>query len=478
MQPAPESPRSIRRIVLLEPQAPGLHIYSRFGLPRIGVVLLGTILRELGYEVSVMVEAVQPFDMDLVRQADLVGISVITPTAMRAYALADELRAGGQRVVLGGPHPTHMADEGLEHADYVVRGEGEEALPALLRALEGRGELAAVPNLSWRQHDVAVHNPLDALQADLDRFPTPDLGLVDGFGAMNLLGMRKIIPVQTSRGCPHDCSFCSVTSTFGRRMRYRSIERIRDELLRYDLDESMIFFYDDNFAASPKRAREVVSMIRSLPGKPHWSAQVRADIARDPALLEEMSAAGCIQFYLGLESVNQESLDGADKKQDLEQTREHIRRIHAAGIRVHGMFVFGFDTDTDGTLERTVAFARELALSTVQFLILTPLPGSRTYRELEAQGRLISRDWARYDAHHVNFQPVTVSPTELQRWQIEGHRRYYRLWPTLRRWSLRDLIVAIYAQRINKRWQVDNRDYMEWLEGVTGGPQLLDTAAK
>jgi len=466
-------PRPIRRVVLLEPEAPGIHIYSRFGLPRIGVVLLGTILREAGYEVTVMVEGVRPFDMDIVRQADLVGISAITPTAMRTFELADELRAGGQAVVLGGPHVTHLADEGLEHADYVVRGEGEDALPALIQAIQGELEFSAVPNLSFLRDGVAVHNPLAALQADLDRFPTPDLSLVQGFGAMNLLGMRRIIPVQTSRGCPHDCSFCSVTTTFGRRMRYRSIDRIRDELLRYNLSKSMIFFYDDNFAASPKRAREVVAMLRELPAKLHWSAQVRADIARDPELLQEMRDAGCIQVYLGLESVNQDSLDAADKKQDLEQTREHIRRIHAVGIRVHGMFVFGFDTDGEGTLERTMAFARELALSTVQFLILTPLPGSRTYRELEAQGRLLSRNWNHFDAHHVAFQPAVVSPAELQRWQMVGHERYYKLWPTLKRWSIRDLIIAVYAARINKQWKVDNRDYLGWLEEISAEPLVL-----
>ncbi len=468
-------PRPVRRIVLLEPQAPGLHIYSRFGLPRIGVVLLGTILRELGYEVTVMVEAVRPFDMEVVHRADLVGISVITPTASRSYQLADELWKRGQRVVLGGPHVTHLPEEGLLHADWVVRGEGEEALPALLRAVEGRQALDTVPNLSFHQGGQVVHNPMAPLQPELDRYPTPDLSLVEGFGARNLLGLRTIVPIQTSRGCPHDCSFCSVTTTFGRRMRYRSVERVREELLRHDPSRCMYFFYDDNFAASPRRAREVTAMMHDLPGRPHWSAQVRADIARDPDLLAEMRAAGCIQFYLGLESVNQESLDRADKKQDLDEVRTWIRRIHDAGIRVHGMFVFGFDTDGEGTLERTVAFARELALSSVQFLILTPLPGSRTFRELEEQDRLTTRDWSRYDAHHVNFAPVGVAPVELQRWQIEGHRRYYRLWPTLQRWSLRDLIIAVYAQRINRQWQLDNAGYLREL--ATASPRLLTASA-
>ena len=458
--------RAVRTVVLLEPKPEGLHIFSRFGLPRLGTVLLGTILRELGYQVSVMVESVRPFDMEVVHAADVVGISAITPTATASYALADALRARGQVVVLGGPHPTHLPDEALEHADHVIRGEGEEALPALLRALAGEQPLSSVPNLSTRSAGRIVHRPMRPLDPDLDQWPAPDLSLVEGFAARNLLG-RRLIPVQTSRGCPHDCSFCSVTSTFGRTMRYRSVDRVREELLGYDPSTSFFFFYDDNFTASRRRTREMLAMLRTLPGDRRWSAQVRADVARDPALLAEMKQAGCRTLYLGLESVNQASLDAASKRQSLGEVETHIGRIHAAGIRVHGMFVFGFDTDRDDTMERTVAFARKLALSSVQFLILTPLPGSRTHAELLAEGRLTSRDWSRYDAHHVVFSPRAVSAAELQRWQIEGHRRYYRLWPTLKRRSLRDLIIAAYAKRINRVWQRDNAVFLDGLDVTT-----------
>ncbi len=464
------SHRRVRSIALLEPSPEGLHIFSRFALPRLGTVLLGTILRDLGYEVSVQVEDVRPFDPEPIRQADVVGLSTLTPTALAAYALAGQARARGQIVVLGGPHATHLPDEALDHADYVVRGEGEEALPKLLEAIAGERPLEEVPNLSYWKDQRKVHGPSMPLELELDRWPSPDLSLIHGFAAKNILG-RRIVPIQTSRGCPHDCAFCSVTGTFGRKMRYRSPARVREQLAAYDPSAVSFFFYDDNFTASPRRTRQMLEMLRSLPGKLRWSAQVRADVARDEALLQEMAATGCRQVFIGLESVNQESLDRAAKRQTLDEVRTHVRRIHAAGIRVHGMFVFGFDTDRPDTPDRTVAFARELALSSVQFLVLTPLPGSRTYAELAAGGRLLSKNWAHYDAHHVVFSPRAATPSELQRWQVEGHRAYYRLWPTLKRRSLKDLIIAAYAGRINRTWQRDNAAFLEHLEHLEVVPQ-------
>lgn len=457
---------TVRNVVLAEPKAPDLHIFSRFALPRLGVVLLGTILRDQGRNVKVLVEEARPFDRETLRHADLVGISAITPTAVRSYALADELRAQGVTVVMGGPHPTHCPDEAMQHADFVVRGEGEEALPALVRALETGSDLARVPNLSYREAGLVRHNPLAPLQRDLDAWPDPDLSLIDGFLAGGIIGNRRIVPLQTSRGCPHDCSFCTVTTTFGRSLRYRSIERVVKEMARHDLERTHFFIYDDNFTANRRRTREMLEAFLTLPRLPHWSAQVRADVARDPGLLDRMVQAGCGTVYLGLESVNPESLRRADKRQQLEEVEQHLARIRARGIALHGMFVFGFDSDGPGTMERTVEFARRHQLFSVQFLLLTPLPGSRLGAEIKAAGRLLHEDWSQYDAHHVVFQPARITPRELQRWQTEGHRRFYspgqiagRLWR--RDWA--GVTVSLYAARLNISWQRRNAAYLRSL---------------
>ncbi len=463
--------KPIQSLALVEPAAAGIHIFSRAGLPRLGTVLLGTIARDLGLEVTVQIEEIRPIDLDVLLAADLVGISTITPTATRSLALADQLKEAGKTVVLGGPHVTWQPDEALDHAPFVVRGEGEAVLPALLRELaEQEPNFASVPGLSWRDAEGnVVHNPLPP-PVDLDTLPLPDLDLA-GYGKNKAMGPRRVIPVQTSRGCPYSCTFCTVHTTFGRRIRYRDTDRVLDDLAAIDGDDVHVFFYDDNFVVRRKRTRALVEGMIEAGFGLRFSAQVRADLGRDAELLALMKQAGCMGVYVGLESVNPAALEQMQKRQTVEQMAEDIWSIRAAGINVHGMFVLGFDEDDPETVEATIDFAVRSGITSVQFMVLTPLPGSQTFRELEAAGRLKTKDWSVFDAHHVVFEPTGLTPAQLQAAQVNGHRRFYsagRILKYLSRGDVLNSAIALYARRLNKDWRKRNRGYLDALEELDG----------
>ncbi|MEE9502461.1 MAG: cobalamin-dependent protein [Candidatus Aminicenantaceae bacterium] len=220
------------KIIFIEPKAPNLHIYSQFVIPRLGSYILGALMRQIGWDVDIIFEEIQRINFDRIGEADLVGISTITSTAPRAYVIADRIRDMGIPVILGGPHVTFLKEEALEHADFVIRGEGERPLMAFIEAWEKGEELSSVPNLSYRKNGEAVHNQMDKFVNDLDEIPFPDLS--DLLNEKRQIAGYTTIPVQTSRGCPYDCSFCSVTGMFGRQYRFRSTQNIIEELRRYN----------------------------------------------------------------------------------------------------------------------------------------------------------------------------------------------------------------------------------------------------
>lgn len=400
------------------------------------------------------------------------GISTITPTAARCYELADDLVAAGKRVVMGGPHVTWRADEALEHVPLVMRGEAETGFPRLLAEL-GRDEpdLAAVPGLSWKDATGRTHHNAPSAPVDLDDLPLPDLDLA-GYGQNKAMGPRRVIPVQTSRGCPFTCTFCTVHTTFGRHMRYRSTERVLADLDRIDANDVHVFFYDDNFVVSRKRAVELVQGMIDRDYGLKYSAQVRADLGKDAELLALMKSSGCMGVYVGLESVNEEALKNMQKRQTLEAMRANVGRIRAAGINVHGMFVLGFDEDDPTTVEATIQFAIGCGITSVQFMVLVPLPGSAIFAQLQEEGRLRSTDWALYDAQHVVFQPRGLTPAALQAGQMDGHRRFYSPARILKNAVTGDLLnsaIALYARKLNKDWCKRNRGYLAALEGLGNG---------
>jgi radical SAM superfamily enzyme YgiQ (UPF0313 family) len=411
------------RITFIEPAAPGFHVYSFVKQMRLGLPLLGAMMTARGHEVRVYAESLSEVDWDDVLSSDLVGISTTTSTAVRAYRYAQRVRDAGVPVIMGGPHVTFMAAEALDFCDYVVRNEGEETLVELVAYLQGNGALEDIKGLSYRNADgQVVHNEDRPLLTSLTDLPWPDMSLV--------VGGEKIHPTPflASRGCPFDCEFCSVVMMFGRRVRVIDPEAVVKEIKR--LQPKKIFFYDDNFFISKRRGRELLRLMAKEKVNAPFFAQIRVDSVCkngvvDQELLDLMWEAGCRIVYLGLESINPETLKEYHKESSVDDMVGGLAALHKRGIHTHGMFAFGGDSDTVDTLLASADFASENGLNSVQFLALTPLPGTRQTAQFEAEGRIFTKNWSLYDGHHVVFWPKNMTPYELQLVLLEAHKRFY-----------------------------------------------------
>jgi len=455
----------MKKMIFIEPKAPNFHIFSQFQIPRLGSFILGTLMKQRGWDVEIIVEEICTINYEKIKFADIISISTITPTAPRAYAIADKIQNLGIPVIMGGPHVTFLPDEALRHADFVIRGEGETALMMFIDTWEKDQDFSRVPNLSYKSNNTNIHNPQTALTKDLDTLPFPDFSLLQG--KLKKIAGKRIIPMQTSRGCPFDCSFCSVTGMFGKKYRYRSTENIMQELRLYNSRKNFLFFYDDNFTAHPARAKELLKAMIKEKLKFHWSTQVRVDIAKDIELVRLMKKAGCHTLFIGFESVNPESLKEMKKKQTLREIIKAIKILRKNRIHIHGMFVYGFDSDNWQTVRDTVNFAKKAKLTSTQFLLLTPLPGSELYNTLKAENRIKFDDWSLYDTHHVVFVPRHFSLSELQYAQIFSHKNFYSWFEIIKKLVLGkwvDLSLAYYARHLNISWQRENNTFIKVLE--------------
>jgi radical SAM superfamily enzyme YgiQ (UPF0313 family) len=434
--------KRIHKIVLVEPRAPGYHVYSRVALPRLGLPQIAAILKQAGYaDVTQYCEDLAPIDYADVCRADFVGISTTTSTALAAYRLGALVKQKNPKaiVVIGGVHVTFMPDEPFNETfcqqwsipfpvcDHVIKGEAENIILPLIQAYEEDGQAPDRILGATLRNNFSERIDSKKTVQNIDDLPFPDLQSIVGKERMH------IAPIVTSRGCPFDCTFCSVIEMFSQKMRYRSIDpddpkSVIAEMKQLHLHKmTSVFFYDDNFNAYNKRTRELLeNMIRANAVPRAWTAQVRAtEIVRDRELLKLMQRTNCIMLYLGLESVNPQTLIEYNKKQSVEQIVEAIRILKEYNIRAHGMFVFGADGDTVESIRRTADFVIKNDISTVQFMILTPLPGTRYFEQLHEQGRIFDYDWSRYDAHHTVYWPRNLSPYELQIETFAAMRKVY-----------------------------------------------------
>ncbi|MCL4378202.1 MAG: B12-binding domain-containing radical SAM protein [Actinobacteria bacterium] len=473
----------IKKIVLIETKSPGLHVFSAAKLPRLGIALIATILDKNGFKVKAYCEDFAAINYDEIKDADLVGISSITSTSTRSYKLISEIRKVTPKVpiVMGGPHPTFMPEEVLENgSDYAVRGEGEKTILELIDALEGKASLEDVKGLSFFKNGNIVHNEDRELIQNLDEIPFPDWSLLENHEQINYM------PIQTSRGCPYSCKFCSVIKIFGRKYRFRSVDSIIAEISHVlkifeGTKAKRIFFYDDNFSANRKRIKSLLTRILDQNIKmPTWFSQERLDISEDEELVELMAKTGCKRIMAGIESINPKTLEEYNKKQNVEGIKESIKILHKHGIGVHGMFVLGGENDDIDSIKKTMSFIIENRIDTVQIMMLIPFPGTEIYEEYKQQGRMIfdgAKNWYLYDGHHVVFQPNLIAPWDLQAKVsidvLSSIYSYYRALSFIFHRQIVDGLLVIYSNKIQKQWTKINKDFLDKIKDIHLGPYSL-----
>lgn len=332
---------------------------------------------------------------------DLVGISLMTPLAPQGYEIADAYRKRGVPVVLGGIHPSMMPEEARAHADAVVVGEAEGLWPRVVEDVR-QGELQPL----YRSEG---HSPLTNLP-----LPRRELLKRKAYFFVNT--------VQTTRGCPFDCEFCSVPQFYGHTYRLRPVEEVEREVRR--LEGRFVFFVDDNIAGDKAYTKALFRHL--IPYRLKWASQASITIARDQELLRLARQSGCMGLFIGFESLSQKTLKEMGKTFNRAQSyREMIKRIHSHGIGIQGSFIFGSDGDTPSVFAEVVRFTEQTRLDAVLFSILTPFPGTRLYRKMKAEGRILSEDWARYDMNHVVFSPRGMGVEQLQNGFNWAYSRLY-----------------------------------------------------
>ena len=357
-------------------------------------------LTPAGHTVSHTDEIVETvrFDVD----ADLVAITTPTPSALHAYRLAREFRRRGVPVVIGGPHATALPEEAMQHADAVVVGEAEDTWPRILDHA-GRGRLEPV-YVSTRR-------------ASLAGMPAPRWDLIKGrrYG--------KSVTIAT-RGCPHRCDYCSIPLLYGPgSMRYRPVDEVVREIATSPT--RAVVFWDDNIGANPRYAKELFQALTPL--KKWWTSQCTANAVRDEELVALAAQSGCKALFLGFESISQASLESTNKAHNrVVDYRRIIARLHRHGVAVHLGVMFGFDEDDVGIFRRTAAFLDETCVDVATVSMVVPMPGTPTFVRMEADGRILTTDWSRYDGKkHCVFQPARMSPRELEMGTEWAARRFY-----------------------------------------------------
>ncbi len=355
------------------------------------------------HEIRVFDENIE--HIDYTWKADFAGITVRTMFAKRAYEISQNYRKRGVKTVLGGIHPSMCPEDALPHCDSVVIGEAEEIWHTVLQDAEN-GCLKRL---------YKADKP-----ADLTAAPIPDRS--------SLSKERYLLDiVQTTKGCPFHCEFCAVHAFDGQTIRSKTIDKVIREIQSINSfhaaykTKKAIFFADDNIIADKAFAKELFLSLK--PNNINWMCQASINISQEDELLELMRDSGCGAVFIGFESISQENLammqKGINRRYDY---LEAIAKIQSYGILVHSSFIVGYDFDSQATFDELIGFIKEANLLMPLINILTPLPGTKLFKRLEAEGRILHKDWSKYDTQHVVFSPAKMSADDL----LQGYRRVMR----------------------------------------------------
>ncbi len=427
-----------RRVLLIDPPYLGdnIHWWDRVGshMPGLGLPTMAAWLERRGHQVQIIDGHAEGLSLARPEPAltrmgrpDWIGITAMTPVVPQALSLARSCRLlfPDTPIVVGGAHATVLPDDLLAHSelDCAVRGEGEQTLTELVEGVP----FAEIQGLSWRRGGQVVHNPDRPLLEDLDQLPSPAWQRLPMGRYRPGLGTYRQLPamsLMTGRGCPNRCTYCF--NIFGRRVRRQSPGRVVQEihLLRRDYGVRQIQFYDDTFTLQRSWLDEFCGrLVRELPDV-SWTCYGRVDRVDAPSL-DRMAKAGCHQICFGVESGDPAVLSTIDKRIGPDQVRRAVRLARQAGIEPRGTFMFGNQGETPATMQRTLDLALELDLDVALFSVATAYPGTAFYRWAQAEGHLLTRDWAQFDRNSSTVRLPTVDPETVWAFHTRAYRRFY-----------------------------------------------------
>lgn len=375
------------KLLLISPRSSDKKAPVGFKVPQVALQIIAALTPQ-DVKVSMVDEHID--DIDFSKDYDLVGISIMTATAKRGYHLAKVFKEKGSKVVFGGIHASVMPEEAINYGDAVVIGEAEGCWSSFIEDFKQN----SLKKYYWNKEPDLSTAPLPKRDARIDR---------------SVLGI-KWPGFYTTKGCPFDCEFCSVSSVYGKKIRTLPISLVTKDI--ENANSKVFLSLDDNVAANPKYAKSLFREMAHL--NIEWGGQCAVTIANDDELLQLCRKSGCRGLFIGLESVSTTSMKKMRKTlKSMKANEDAVKKIQDTGIIFHPSFVFGLDDDTKAVFDDTLEFLYKTRISTATFNILTPYPGTRLYRRLKQEGRLISENWSYYNHSTVTFRPKNMTEKEL-----------------------------------------------------------------